>query len=155
MKDIYLTGKCYYAQNVATPCTKFAKDFWSIDLLVDDDNRGEIEAAGLNIRNRDDERGDYITIKTNTVSYKGEPNEPPTVKDSQNDLLGDVPIGNGSLVIVKTTPFPYPDQGNGAGVTALLKAVQVVELVPYVAPPNNFPAVEGGYVSENLEEATF
>jgi len=155
MKDIYLTGKCYYAQNVVTPCTKFAKDFWSIDLLVDDDNRQDIEDAGLNIRNRDDERGDFITIKTNTVRYSGKPNDPPTVKDSQNDPLGNVLIGNGSLVIVKTTPFPYPDQGNGAGVAALLKAVQVIELVSYEAPPDNFPAVEGGYVSEELENAPF
>ena len=56
-----ITGKAYWA-SVQQPNTTFEPE-WGIDILVDDNNREAIQADGLTIKNKDDERGDFVHIR--------------------------------------------------------------------------------------------
>ena len=58
-----LNGKAYWA-SVVTPNTTFDEDgVYSIDLAVDEENKKSAVAEGLSIKNKGDERGDFVTIK--------------------------------------------------------------------------------------------
>ena len=141
---IFITGKCHYA-SVTEPYTKF-EPVWSIQVEVNDDNRSAIEGAGLNISNKEDDRGDFVTIKRKVLRKDGSQRQPPIVKDSQNNLWGGKLIANGSTVNVKAIPFKWEYAGK-SGVSADLAAVQVVDFIEY-NEGGDFAPVEGGYVQE-------
>ena len=141
---IYITGKCHYA-SITEPNTKF-EPVWSIQVEVNDDNRSAIEGAGLNISNKEDDRGDFVTIKRKVLRKDGTQRQPPIVKDSQNNLWGGKLIANGSTVNVKAIPFEWTYAGK-SGVSADLAAVQVVDFIEY-NEGGDFAPVEGGYVQE-------
>ena len=152
-EPIYITGKCYWAC-VVEPNTKFEEHSWSIQVVVDDDNRPLIEKAGIKINNKDDERGDFVTVKRKVLKRDGTSNRAPFVKDSQNNSWDDTLIGNGSVVRVRAIPYQWKFAGK-TGVSADLSAVQVIDLVSYTPQAADFPVVEGGYVNENAESVPF
>jgi len=141
---IFITGKCHYA-SVTEPNTKF-EPVWSIQVEVNDDNRSAIEGAKLNISNKEDDRGDFVTIKRKVLRKDGTQRQPPIVKDSQNNLWDGKLIANGSTVNVKAIPFEWTYAGK-SGVSADLAAVQVVDFIEY-NEGGDFAPVEGGYVQE-------
>ena len=53
-------GKAYWA-SVQQPNTTYEPE-WAIDILVDDDNRAALEADGLTIKNKGDDRGDFVCL---------------------------------------------------------------------------------------------
>ena len=140
----FITGKWHYA-SVTEPNTKF-EPVWSIQVEVNDDIRSAIEGAGLNISNKEDDRGDFVTIKRKVLRKDGTQRQPPIVKDSQNNLWGGKLIANGSTVNVKAIPFKWEYAGK-SGVSADLAAVQVVDFIEY-NEGGDFAPVEGGYVQE-------
>ena len=154
-QPIFVTGKCYWAE-IINPCTRFDEDFWGMNILVDDDNRELIEEAGFKIHSDERHPTDYIKTKLNYINKaKGRPNTPPTVLDSQKNPWDESTlIGNNSLVTAKIIPNPWK-RDKRSGVSATLRSVQVLELVPYLDSGGDFPVVEGGYVNENLESAPF
>jgi hypothetical protein len=77
---IYLSGKCHYA-SITEPNTKF-DPVWSIQLEVDKENRKLIEKAGLPINNKEDERGDFVTIKRKVMRKDGSQRSAPRITDS-------------------------------------------------------------------------
>lgn len=122
-------GKAYWA-SVQQPNTTYEPE-WGIDILVDDSNRAAFEADGVTIKNKDDERGDFVHIRQKVARRDGSQNEAPSVVDAQkNPFMG--LIGNGSVVNVMYTPFAWEMNGK-SGVSPLLKKVQVVDLVEYKA----------------------
>jgi len=131
-------GKAYWA-SVQQPNTTYEPE-WGIDILVDDNNRAAFEADGVTIKNKDDERGDFVHIRQKVARRDGSQNEAPSVVDAQkNPFMG--LIGNGSVVNVMYTPFAWEMNGK-SGVSPLLKKVQVVDLVEYKAG-EDFDVEEG------------
>jgi hypothetical protein len=147
---IYISGKCHYA-SIIEPNTKF-EPVWSIQVEVNDDNRAVIEKSGLPINNKDDDRGDFVTIKRKVLRPDGTQRAAPFVKDSQNSPWNGKLIANGSTVNVKATPYEWNYAGK-SGVSADLAAVQVVDFIEYMSSDPDFEPVEGGYVQE--ESAPF
>jgi len=143
---IYISGKCHYA-SIIEPNTKF-DPVWSIQVEVNDDNRSAIEGAGLPINNKDDDRGDFVTIKRKVLRADGSQRAAPSVKDSQNNPWNGKLIANGSTVNVKATPYEWNYAGK-SGVSADLAAVQVVDFIEYTRSDQDFEPVEGGYVQED------
>ena len=111
-----VTGKAYWA-HVQAPNTAYEPE-WSIDLIVDDNNRSAIEADGLTIKNKGDERGDFVHIRQRVKRRDGSTNATEQL------------IGNGSTVNVLYAPFDWEMNGK-SGTSAILKKVQVVDLVSY------------------------
>ena len=122
-------GKAYWA-SVQQPNTTYEPE-WAIDILVDDNNRAAFEADGVPIKNKDDERGDFVHIRQRVARRDGTQNEAPSVVDAQKQPFTGL-IGNGSVVNVMYTPFAWEMNGK-SGVSPLLKKVQVVDLVEYKA----------------------
>jgi hypothetical protein len=147
---IYITGKCHYA-SIIEPNTKF-EPVWSIQVEVNDENRSVIEGANLPISNKEDERGDFVTIKRKVMRRDGTERHPPIVKDSQNNLWDGKLIANGSLVNVKAIPYDWNYAGK-SGVSSDLAAVQVVDFIEYEGRSEDFAPVVGGYVQEVSAEA--
>ena len=72
-----LNGKAYWA-SVVTPNTTFDEDgVYSVDIAVDSDNKKLAEAEGLSIKNKGDDRGDFVTIKRKAKRKDGNPNKAP------------------------------------------------------------------------------
>jgi len=154
-QPIFVTGKCYWAE-IINPCTRFDEDFWGMNILVDDDNRELIEETGFKIHSDERHPTEYIKTKKNYINKaKGRPNVPPIVLDSQkNPWDENTSIGNNSLVVAKIIPYPWK-RDKRSGVLATLQSVQVLELVSYLTPEEDFSVVEGGYVNENQESTPF
>ena len=131
-----ITGKAYWA-HVQNPNTSFEPEY-SIDICVDDNNRAAIEADGLTIKNKGDERGDFVHIRQRVARRDGTQNDAPIVVDAQKNPT-DKLVGNGSIVNVLYSPYSWEMNGK-AGVTPILKKVQVVDLVSY---GEDCDAVEG------------
>lgn len=122
-----VSGKVYWA-SIQAPNTTYEPE-WGLDLLVDDNNRAAIEADNLTIKNKGDERGDFVHIRQKVSRRDGTQNDAPVVMDGQKNPMTDL-VGNGSVCNVMYTPFEWEMNGK-SGTSPLLKKVQVVSLVPY------------------------
>ena len=147
-----ISGDAYWA-HVITPNTKFNPDGeWSIEVCnLDAKNKKVAEGDGLTIKNKGDERGDFVTLKQYARSKDGQ-SRPMSVKDSdRNTFPTNKRVGNGSKVNVSYFPKEYTVYGGG--VKGYLNAVQVVDLVEYNA--EEFDVVKGGYINSDAEEVAF
>ena len=147
-----ISGQAYWAHVIA-PNTKFNPDGeWSIEICnLNAKNKKVAEADGLTIKNKGDERGDFVTLKQYARSKDGS-FRPMTVKDSERNVFpSSKRIGNGASVNASYFPKAYTQYGGG--VKGYLNAVQVVDLVEYNV--DEFDVVEGGYVNNEAEEIPF
>lgn len=146
-----ISGKAYWA-SVVKPNTTF-EPVWSIDVALDAKNKAIVEQDGLKVKNKGDERGDFVTIKRKVEGKNGE-NSAPVVMDAHKRPLADgVLIGNGSDVNVQYKPYEWNWKGN-SGIGADLRKIQVLDLVPYEEPDGeDFDVVPSGYSSvDQLED---
>jgi|TARA_Y100000401_G_scaffold112469_1_gene111936 hypothetical protein len=139
-----ISGEAYWA-HIMSPNTKFNPEGeWSIEVCnLDATNKKIAEADGLTIKNKEDDRGDFVTLKQYARSKDGT-FRPMTVKDAQrNPFPNDKRVGNGSKVNVSYYPKEYTQYGGG--VKGYLQGVQVIDLVEY--NNDDFQVVDGGYTS--------
>ena len=122
-----VSGKVYWA-SIQAPNTTYEPE-WGLDMLVDDNNRKAFEADGVDIKNKGDERGDFVHIRQKVSRRDGTQNDAPVVLDGQKKPFKEL-VGNGSIANVQYTPFEWSMNGK-AGVSPILKRVQIVEHVPY------------------------
>jgi len=122
-----VSGKVYWA-SVQAPNTTYEPE-WGLDMLVDDNNRKAFEADGVDIKNKGDERGDFVHIRQKVSRRDGTQNDAPVVMDGQKKPFKEL-VGNGSIANVQYTPFEWSMNGK-SGVSPILKRVQIVEHVPY------------------------
>ena len=127
-----LNGKAYWA-SVVTPNTTFDADgVYSIDLAVDDKTKKVAEGEGLTIKNKGDDRGNFVTFKRKAKRKDGNPNKAPEIMDNMKRPLQNTLIGNGSTVNVLFKTYEWNHKPtNRSGKSADLQAVQVVNLIPY------------------------
>ena len=147
-----ISGDAYWA-HVITPNIKFNPDGeWSIEVCnLNAANKKIAQADGLTIKNKDDERGDFVTLKQYARSKDGS-FRPMSVKDAErNPFPSSKRVGNGSKVNVSYYPKEYTVYGGG--VKGYLNGVQIVDLVEYSA--DDFDVVPGGYVNEEASDIPF
>ena len=147
-----ISGEAYWA-HVITPNTKFNPDGeWSIEICnLNAKNKKVAEGDGLTIKNKGDERGDFVTLKQYARNKEGT-FRPMSDKDSERNIFpSNKRIGNGSKVNASYFPKPYTQYGGG--VKGYLNAVQVVDLVEYNT--DEFDVVKGGYINTEVEEIPF
>ena len=151
-----ISGTAYWA-SVITPNTKFDADgVWTIDVgNLDDLNKKKAQKDGLTVKNKGDEKEDFVTIKRKVRHAKGSLNRQPNVVDANKRLVTETMIGNGSKVNVLYEPFEW-NFGGKTGVSADLRAVQVTELVPYSTEEDDaFAVVPNGFTSDEAEDIPF
>ena len=154
-----LKGNAYWA-SIVSPNTTFDSDgVWSIDVSnLDEKNINQAKADGLDVKNKGDDRGSFVTIKRKVRRKDGNMNKQPEVKDAQKRTMINTLIGNGSEVNVLYSTYEWEFKGR-SGVSADLRAVQVTNLIPYNVDADAdeaFEVVPDGFVTEDSdEELTF
>jgi len=151
-----ISGTAYWA-SVITPNTKFDADgVWTIDVgNLDDLNKKKAQKDGITVKNKGDEKDDFVTIKRKVRNAKGNLNRQPNVVDANKTLITETMIGNGSKVNVLYEPFEW-NFGGKTGVSADLRAVQVTELVPYTTEEDDaFDVIPDGFTSDEAEDIPF
>ena len=151
-----ISGTAYWA-SVISPNTKFDADgVWTIDVgNLDDLNKKKAQKDGLTVKNKGDEKDDFVTIKRKVRNAKGNLNRQPNVVDANKTLITETMVGNGSKVNVLYEPFEW-NFGGKTGVSADLRAVQVTELVPYTTEEDDaFDVVPDGFTSDEAEDIPF
>ena len=153
-----LKGKAYWA-SITSPNTTFDSDgVWTVDVgNLDEKNKKIAQADGLNVKNKSDDRGDFVTIKRKVRRKDGNMNKAPEIVDAQKRTMMGTLIGNGSDVNVLYSKYDWVYAGK-SGVSADLRAVQVTNLIPYNADAdadNAFDVVPDGFVSNDETDARF
>ena len=148
-----ITGTAYWAA-ITNPNTTFDADgVWTVDVAnLDKKNLDIVKKDGLAIKNKDDDRGDFVTVKRRVRRKDGSLNRAPDLVDGQKRTMTNTLIGNGSKVNVHYTTYEWEFKGR-AGVSADLRAVQVTDLIPYHTESDEaFDVVNGGFVSNEGDE---
>ena len=152
-----ISGNAYWAA-ITNPNTTFDSDgVWTIDVCnLDKKNLDTVKKDGLALKNKGDDRGDFVTVKRRVRRKDGSLNRAPDLVDGQKRTMSQTLIGNGSEVNVHYTTYEWEFKGR-AGVSADLRAVQVVNLIPYNTEADEaFDVVDGGFTStEGDDEIPF
>jgi len=140
-----VVGKAKWA-SVITPNTKF-EPVYTVNLIVDDSTRDLL--IGLNLTPIKGETNEF-RFKRTAVYKDGSSAAKPNCVDASNIPFTGM-IGNGSEVIVDFEAKVWTYAGK-TGTKALLGGVQVIDLIPYGTPENNFETHEGFAASAADEE---
>ena len=148
-----ISGTAYWAA-ITNPNTTFDSDgVWTVDVAnLDKKNLDMVKKDGLAIKNKGDDRGDFVTVKRRVRRKDGSLNRAPDLVDGQKRTMTNTLIGNGSKVNVHYTTYEWEFKGR-AGVSADLRAIQVVDLIPYNTEADEaFDIVDGGFTSDEGDE---
>ena len=150
-----ISGTAYWASVVA-PNTTFDSDgVWSIDICnLDKESLAIVKEDGLEVKNKKDDRGDFVTVKRKVRNQKtGELNRAPTLVDAQKRTMMGTAVGNGSTVNVRYRAYPW-EFGGRKGISGHLLGVQVMELVPYASENDgeDFEVHSKGYSTSEADE---
>ena len=143
-----ITGKAYWCA-ITNPNTTFDTDgVWTVDVCnLDAKNIDVLKKDGLIVKNKGDDRGDFVTIKRKVRRKDGSKNRQPELMDGQKKLIPNTMVGNCSLVNVLYSTYDWEYRGR-KGVGADLRSVQVVDLIPYSSDETEaFDVVPEGYSS--------
>ena len=150
-----LKGNAYWA-SIVSPNTTFDSDgVWSIDVAnLDEKNINVAKDDGLDVKNKGDDRGSFVTVKRKVRRKDGNMNKQPEVVDASKRNIASTLIGNGSEVNVLYSTYEWEFKGR-SGVSADLRAVQVTNLIPYNVDADAdeaFEVVPDGFVTEDSNE---
>lgn len=111
---------------------------WSLDVTPDKAGRDLLKKLGIADRLRDPKEGDFrkesfLSFRSKEMKADGTKADPIRVVDANNQPWGSDLIGNGSVVDAK---FVVKDYGKGKKKGVYIRAVRVLELVPYI--PQDF-----------------
>ena len=148
-----ISGTAYWAA-ITNPNTTFDSDgVWTVDVAnLDKKNLDMVKKDGLTVKNKGDDRGDFVTVKRKVRRKDGSLNRAPDLVDGQKRTMTNTLIGNGSKVNVHYTTYEWEFKGR-AGVSADLRAIQVTDLIPYYTEADEaFDVVDGGFTSDEGDE---
>lgn len=152
-----VSGEAYYAA-VHVPDQSY--NIYKVDVVVDRETKTKLEGLGLKPlpapKKSEKDYNDYDKLKSDGLVFRfkrkavfsdNTVNKPPLVVDASTKPMTDI-IGNGSKVKVRFSLFNYTNHGGGT--TAILKAIQVLDLVEYVPVGSSEGGfqVEEGFVSK-------
>ena len=141
-----LSGKAYWA-SVTNPNRTF-EPVWSVDLAVKDGELDKARQMNLSIKNKSDERGDFVTIKRKVNRKDGSENQRPALMDSNKNDMGNTLVGNGSDVNVLFKTYEWEYAGK-MGIGTELQKVQVTKLIEYIDNSEDLDVVPDGYSAVN------
>ena len=139
-----LSGKSHWA-SITSPNKTFEPHKWMIDLSLEGEELEKAKKIGLSIKNKGDERGDFVSITRKVYRKDGSENNAPSLVDSQKRPMENTLIGNGSDVNVLFKTYEWEYAGK-SGVGSDLQKVQVVNLISY-GDDDDFDVVSGGHSS--------
>lgn len=129
-----IQGKAYWAKVLGEPGWGYKNQYkeWSIDVTLDAKTMKKLIAEGVakdKIKNKGDDRGNFLTFKRRETKKDGNPAKPFLVigPDGKTPWPQTELIGNGSVVNAKLI---LNENEDGTMRPSLLK-LQVVEHVPY------------------------
>jgi len=130
-----IRGTAYWAKILGEPAPGYDPNDkeWSIDVTVDAEARKTLADLGLEdkIKNKDDERGDFISFKRKGYKQDGERAKNIVVVDKKRQPWPEEDlIGNGSEVAVQFLADEW-EYGKKSGVRAAILKVMVLDHVPY------------------------
>ena len=101
-----ISGTAYWAA-ITNPNTTFDSDgVWTVDVSnLDKKNLAVVKKDGLTIKNKGDDRGDFVTVKRKVRRKDGSLNRAPDLVDGQKRTMTNTLIGNGSKVNVHYTTY--------------------------------------------------
>jgi hypothetical protein len=135
---IYLRGKLFWTKVLGEPVLNYNKDghIWTFDLALDKDGLKQAKQhKELNIKDKDDERGSFITVKQKyertdkdgNVKY----NDPIKVLDAAGKKWdGETKIGNETLADVK---LEIRNWGPGKYPSVYPRAIRILDHKEYQA----------------------
>jgi len=127
-KQFTLTGKAYYLR-ANTPNELSGK--YQMDLSIDQETVDKLLSVGVTIKNKNDIRGDFVTLTKAYETKDGKILSPPKLLDSdKNEFPSSVLVGNGSDVKVITHLFEWKFKSK-TGTSLGLDTVQILNLIPY------------------------
>ena len=144
-----ISGKAYWA-SIATPNTTFDPDgVCTVDVgNLDKAAIDQLKNDGLTVKNKGDDRGDFVTIKRKVRRKDGQMNRTPDLVDAKKRQMSNTMIGNGSDVNVLYSTYDWEFKGR-KGTSADLKSIQVTNLIPYSSGiEEDFDEVDG-YASDS------
>lgn len=154
--EIYLQGKCKWANRLVTPDQKFK--CWSVQLYPTQESYSKIlelkagkdGVQGILNTIKKDEEGYSIALKRPTEKLiRGHLTAflPPVLLKADGSPLGDTSIGNGSDVTCKIEHYTYKRPAGGQGSAIRLVSLRVDNLVVFDKngdfPPAEAKAVDG------------
>lgn len=123
--------KIYWAKLIGAPRPGYGDvgTEWSFDLSLTPESKKALIAAGAKsaIKNKDDEKGDFIRLKRKGTKSDGTPAKPISIVDHKNEPWDNRLIGNGSTVNVSLVLQEY-GEGKAKKMSVRPIAVQVWEL---------------------------
>lgn len=129
-----IQGIAYWAKILGEPGWGYKNQYkeWSIDISLDDKTVKKLMAEGVakdKIKNKGDDRGNFLTLKRRELRKDGEPAKriPVVGPDGKTPWDQNVLIGNGSRVNVKLI---LNENDDGTTRPSILR-LQVVDHVPY------------------------
>lgn len=130
-----INGIAHWAKVVgpAQPGYDKTQKEWSIDVAINEATKKVLQEAGIGskVKNKGDDRGDFITFKRKELRSDGTPAKPIEIKNSMGKPWdGKTLIGNGSEVNIKFLVNEVPYNGKVFKKPGIL-ALQVVKLVEY------------------------
>ena len=150
-----ISGTAYWASVVA-PNTTFDSDgVWSIDICnLDKESLAIVKEDGLEVKNKKDDRGDFVTVKRKVRNQKtGELNRAPTLVDAQKRTIMNTDVGPGSTVNVRYRAYDW-DYSGRKGTSGYLLGVQVMDLLPLASKEDgeDFEVHAEGYSADETDE---
>lgn len=136
---VYLRGNGYWMKVLGEPVDNYDKSGkeWVFDLALDKDGLNQIKnvkvqgKSAFNVKDKDDERGKFISFRQRELKRNGEKNKPIRVIDAAgNPWPQDVKLGNGTVVDVKAEVIDF---GKGMFPGIYPRAIRILEHVPYAA----------------------
>lgn len=149
-----LKGKAYWAKITGDPAPGYDGSTleWSLDVgNLSESTVKTLKGLGVKserIKNKGDDRGDFITLKRRALKRDGRENKPIRIVDrTKAPWDTDKLIGNGSKINVSYDMFDA-----GFGPSPVILAVQVVEHVPYAGPDDGFSTYDENGDEESWDE---
>jgi len=148
--SLLLSGKAFWA-SVRKPNELSGK--YQLDLSIDTSTKETLEGLGITVKNatkgigvdkknENDLRGDFVTLKKMHQGKDGTIYAPPQIVDGKkNPVPSDVMIGNGSLINIAAHTFETKKAGTQLG----FSAIQIKTLVEFSRPKavDSFKEIEG------------
>ena len=108
---------------------------WNVDVTPDAEGKALLKKLGIADRLRQPKEGDsrtepFLSFRHKEMKADGTKAEPIRIVDANNDAWDGRLIGNGSQVDVK---FVVKDYGVGKKKGVYIRAIRVLDLVPYVS----------------------
>lgn len=137
-ETVYLIGTLNWAKILGDPVPNYNRDGneWTFDFTPDEAAVAELRRLGVEhkLKNKGDERGNFLTLKQRAVRNDGKPSRPITVVDGRNRLWDpEVKIGNMTVGEVKVDVVDYGKSKAPQARYGLYPiAIRVLEHKPYV-----------------------